>query len=136
MKEFKKIIYPCFKGTDGNFLSVYEETRVPFQICRVFTVSANNDASRGKHAHKKCNQLLALVQGRIKLTCDDGERRSQILLEKSGEAAWVKNGIWAEEDYCEDNSVLLVLCDLPYDENDYIWDYEEYKIWKRTQALK
>ena len=41
-------------------------------------------------------------------------------------ALLVPPGIWAEQVYEGDDTVLMVLCDLPYDEADYIRDYTEF----------
>ena len=39
----------------------------------------------------------------------------------------VKPGIWGEQMYLEDNTILVVLSDYLYDENDYIRNYNEFK---------
>ena len=36
-------------------------------------------------------------------------------------------GIWAQETYLKENTILVVLCDLPYDADDYIFDIEQLK---------
>jgi hypothetical protein len=42
----------------------------------------------------------------------------------------VPPGIWAEEIYEKPHSVLAVLCDRPYEEGDYIRDFEEFKAYR------
>ncbi len=114
-----------------EIMRVFESTQVPFTICRVFTVLAGSDNKRGEHAHKECNQLLTCVSGAIDLLCDDGNQRQTIKLRPDSDGVWVPNGIWAEQTFLEDKSVLLVICDQPYDENDYIRNYDEFIDWKR-----
>jgi hypothetical protein len=40
-------------------------------------------------------------------------------------------GIWAEQVYEEENSILMVLCDREYDEGDYIRDFNEFLLFKK-----
>ena len=114
-----------------ELMRVIDSKHVPFTICRVFTILANTDAKRGHHAHKECNQLMTCVSGAIDLLCDDGERQQTIKLRPDSDGVWVKSGIWAEQTYLENHSVLLVICDQPYEESDYIRDYDEFLEWKK-----
>ena len=116
-----------------ELMRVFDSNIIPFAVCRIFTVSANADGKRGEHAHKKCNQLLICVSGALGLLCDDGEKRHTIQLESDSDGVWIPNGIWAEQTYLEDRSVLLVFCDQPYEESDYIRDYNEFLEWKKKQ---
>ena len=116
----------------GN-LRVFESDSLPFTVKRIFTVvNAQGDSKRGQHAHKKCNQLICCVSGEINLICDDGKEKLEILLSPESKAVLVPCGVWAEQDYIKDNTVIIVLCDQSYDENDYIRDYDEYLRWKEN----
>ena len=120
--QFKK-----FEDVNG-VLCVYERGQhVPFDIQRVFTVSAKANNTRGNHAHKQCTQLLICVSGKIRVACDDGSAVTQHLLDSMGVGLLVPPGIWAKEEYLTDDAVLMVLCDRNYEENDYIRDYKEFK---------
>ena len=128
-----KIKIPSFNEViSQGTLRVIEGNHVPFSIQRVFTVLANAGGKRGEHAHKKCNQLLTCVSGAIELLCDDGNQRQTIQLRPDSDGVWVKSGIWAEQTFLENHSVLLVICDQPYDESDYIRDYDEFLEWKKN----
>ena len=35
-------------------------------------------------------------------------------------------GIWASQDYLEENSIINVFCDQLFDENDYIREYKNF----------
>jgi len=99
----------------------------PFDIRRVFTVSAKAGDIRGDHAHKKCSQLLVCVSGRIRVSWDNGSVVSDQLLENMGSGILIPPGIWAKEEYLEDDSVLMVLCDRGYESEDYIRSYPEFR---------
>lgn len=121
----EKIIFPTFNEANGT-LSVFEGAggmaKVPFSIARVFTVYAKKGAVRGKHAHYRCTQLLVCLSGAILVTCFDGRLTEKALLESSGEGILIPPGIWATQEYQQDNSVMMVLCDRGYEPEDYIRD--------------
>jgi dTDP-4-dehydrorhamnose 3,5-epimerase-like enzyme len=123
------IEFPYFKDTNG-VLSVYESfDRVPFEIKRVFTVSAKAFDVRGEHAHKKCIQLLICIRGKIKVSCDDGKQVSNYTLAGESAGLLVPPGVWAKEEYLIDDSILMVLCDRGYEQDDYIREYKEFLSW-------
>jgi dTDP-4-dehydrorhamnose 3,5-epimerase-like enzyme len=127
--DFPSIIEENKQGV----LRIYESDKLPFVIKRVFTVmNALSGSIRGQHAHKKCNQLLCCVSGEIDLTCDNGYKRITVNISSKSKAFWVPNGIWAEQVYKKNNSAIIVFCDEPYDENDYIRDYNKYLQWKEV----
>jgi len=114
-------------GDSNGKLCVYERGKhFPFDIRRVFTVSAKEGDIRGEHAHKKCSQLLVCVSGRIRVSWDNGSVVSHQLLENMGSGILIPPGIWAKEEYLEDDSVLMVLCDRGYESEDYIRNYPEF----------
>ena len=118
------------KSGDGGVLRVFNMDQIPFSVQRIFTVVADEGDVRGKHAHRQCNQLLTCVSGAIEVICDDGDQRKSFVLNEGNDGIWVVNGVWAEQKYMRDRSVLLVLCDQLYDEGDYIRDYHDFKQWK------
>ena len=103
---------------------------MPFEISRVFTVVANAGGLRGEHAHKQCKQAIFCTAGKILLKCDDGRTKTEDELIPDGKGILVPNGVWAEQHYLEDNTMILVLCDQTYDELDYIRDYTDFLKWK------
>ena len=115
-------------------MRVFESDNLPFTVKRVFSVvNAKGGTKRGQHAHKKCNQLICCVLGEVNLIYDDGKHQIEISLSPRSKAILVPFGVWAEQDYLKDNSVIIVFCDQSYDEQDYIRDYDEYLEWKKEQ---
>lgn len=127
--------FPCIVDEkEQGFLRVFESDNIPFVVKRVFSVvNAQGGSKRGQHAHIKCNQLICCVAGVINLICDDGENQDERLLSPESDAVLVPPGIWAEQDYLKDNSIIIVFCDQSYDESDYIRDYDEFLKWKKNQ---
>jgi len=134
--NIKKYEFPSIvENKEQGVLRVFESDNLPFIVKRVFSVvNAKGGSKRGQHAHKKCNQLICCVAGEVNLICDDGNTKIEILLSSENEAVLVPCGIWAEQEYLKDNSVIIVFCNLLYDEDDYIRNYQEFLNWKNNQV--
>ena len=130
MDKFLNFKFTSIKsGKKDSVLRVFELDDIPFKVKRVFTVTANNDEIRGKHAHKKCLQLLVCISGLVDLQCDDGLVKKSFILDSNSDGILISNGIWAEQKYLKDNSSLIVFCNETYEEEDYIRDYDEFINW-------
>ena len=124
-----KIISVPFHIDDGNYLVVLEEKKdIPFVLSRVFFVRAGKGIVRGKHAHKKCSQLMTCVSGSVEIFCDDGVKKKTFFLDNPSIGLIVKPGVWAQQLYLQDDTVLSVFCDRPFEKEDYIHDYDEFKL--------
>lgn len=110
-----------------GFLTVMQDNLLPpFTISRIFTVFGVKNAERGKHAHIKCSQLLVCMSGQILVSCSDGEEKIDFLLNKPSLSLLIPPGIWSEQKYLTDNSILTVFCDRVYESNDYIHDFSDF----------
>ena len=122
-----KLINFTIHTDDRGQLSAYEsEKTVPFNILRVFTSIAKKNEVRGEHAHKKCTQLLVCTHGQLRVTCDDGENVTEYILDNMGVSLLVPPEVWCKQEYLEDNTVLMVLCDRLYEADDYLHEYDEF----------
>lgn len=117
-------------------LTVFENGRqVPFAVNRVFLINADQPTMRGNHAHRRCSQAMVCLSGSCEITVDDGRNRRPIMLSGPDRGVLVPAGIWADQHYKERGTILMVLCDLPYDEADYIRDYDEFLSYRNRYAL-
>ena len=113
--------------TDSDsVLTVFQDMRNKLNISRVFFVHANRNTIRGEHAHYKCNQWLICISGSVIVSLFDGQDYRQELLEKGSEILYIPCGLWTSQEYSQ-NSVLLVLADQLFDEDDYIRSFEDFK---------
>lgn len=125
---------PSFDGEAGTLVVMEGNGTVPICIARAFTVRARAGSKRGAHAHRRCTQVMVCVSGRCKVTIDDAaSRRTELLSEQRPQALLVPPTLWAEQVYLDDRTVLLVLCDRPYEPEDYVRDYGTFAAW-RAQA--
>lgn len=112
---------------DQGYLAAFDAAK-DFQIDvkRFFIVSSHKNAQRGKHAHKALTQILICVSGSCRVLVDDGQEKKEYLLDRPNLALKIPNHIWAEQNSESDNTVLVVACDLPFDENDYLRNYDDF----------
>ena len=120
------VLLPHHSEENGDLVVIENNKDIPFEIKRVFFVRAPQAAIRGQHAHIECNQFLICSTGRILVICDDGTNKSSFVLDTPKMGLLIPKGIWAEEKYLTDNSVLTVLCDREYEKSDYIRNYEDF----------
>jgi hypothetical protein len=124
--EVTLIELPCHRGAGGDLVAMEGLNHLPFSIARVFTVNAPAGNSRGNHAHKACTQFLVCPTGCVEVVCDDGTDRVVFILDRPNVGLLVPPSIWARQTYRAPGSVLLVICDRPYEEDDYIRDYTTF----------
>lgn len=97
---------------------------VPFAPRRWFLVyDVPSREVRGEHAHRVCHQFLICVAGRVNVAVDDGERRSEVLLDQPTAGLYVPPRVWASQYRYDDDAVLLVFASHPYEADDYIREY-------------
>ena len=109
-------------------LSFFEgEREAPFAIKRIYYIhDVPAGVRRGGHAHKKLRQVLFCPYGRILITLDDGEKRTEVLLDGPEKALVIGPGLWRDMLWMTDNAVLCVAASEYYDETDYIRDYQAF----------
>lgn len=129
INDVKLIDLPCHVS-HGKLVVAEVGKEIQNEIRRVFVINGKAGEHRGSHAHRELMQILVCVHGACRVSCDDGKHKKSILLDKSETALIIPPGIWAEQTYLSEDTVLMVMCDLPYDETDYIRDYDTFKIYR------
>lgn len=113
---------------DWNLVIGEVHKDIPFDIKRIYYINQlhNPTAVRGKHAHKKLEQIIFCINGNFTLVLDDGINKQSILM--NNPCIWIK--LWAKlwHDMMEfsPDCVILVLADDYYNKEDYIRNYEEF----------
>jgi dTDP-4-dehydrorhamnose 3,5-epimerase-like enzyme len=99
----------------------------PFPIHRVYWLFGTvAGVSRGFHAHVKTRQLAVCVSGACSLLMDDGHNRKTVRLDSPEKALLIEPMVWHEMHDFTPDCVLLVMADAPYEESDYIRDYDRF----------
>lgn len=119
---------PVFQDMRGK-LSAIEFGALPFVPQRSFLVfDVPNNKVRGEHAHKNCHQFLFAVAGRVAVVVDDGMQRKEVVLEGPGLGLHIPPMVWGIQYKFEPGTILQVFASLPYENEDYIRDYAEFKL--------
>jgi dTDP-4-dehydrorhamnose 3,5-epimerase-like enzyme len=113
---------------DGNLVIGESQKSVPFEIKRVYYINNlfNKKAIRGKHAHKKLEQIIFCINGSFKLNLDDGEIKQSIIMNNPYIGIRLGPKLWHTMSYFSDDCVILVLADDYYQEDDYLRDYNKF----------
>jgi len=132
IKGVKLIYIPKISDPRGN-LGVIEKNVIPFKIKRVYYLyDVPSNAYRGGHAHKEQLAFLIALSGSFDVILDDGKNRSEVMLNKPNKGLLIPTGIWRELDNFSSGAICLVLASDEFDENDYIRDYKEFKLFKSS----
>lgn len=129
VKNCKMIELPVIRDGKDGCLSVAENLRnIPFEIKRVYYIYNLNDknAIRGKHAHKKLQQIIFCINGSFCLKLDDGINRQDVILDEPNIGIYMDAKLWHTMSRFSENCILLVLASDFYDESDYIRDYSQF----------
>lgn len=114
------VSFPVFKDQRGSLGVAELRSLVRFPVERLFWINdVPPHALRGGHAHKLCNQFMICLSGRISIEVYDGDVEQTVSL-PAGCGVHIPPAIYATERFEQPSSLLAVLCDLPYDKNDYI----------------
>lgn len=133
IKDVKELIIPNVHEERGK-LAVIEKEIIPFKkINRVYYLyDIPSDAYRGGHAHLNQESLLIALSGSFNVVLDDGVKRKKIILNKPNIGLFIPAGIWREIENFSSGAVCLVLASTEYKEEDYIRNYEAFKLFKST----
>jgi hypothetical protein len=112
---------------EGKITPVEGLRDIPFEIARVYYLyDVPGGESRGGHAHKQLQQLVVSVMGSFDVVLDDGRQRKVVTLNRGYRGLYIPRLIWRELVNFSSGAVCLVLASLPYDEGDYIRDYDAF----------
>lgn len=113
---------------DGNLVIGEAKKSVPFAIKRIYFINNlyNKIANRGKHAHKKLEQIIFCINGRFTLNLDDGKIKQSLVMDDPCYGIRLGPKLWHTMTKFSPDCVILVLADDYYNEKDYIRNYEEF----------
>lgn len=127
------ITLPKIQNRSGNITPVHNSDTIPFGINRVFYLyDVPGGESRGAHSHKQCQQFLVAASGSFEVLLDDGHVQRLVQLNRPYLGLYIPAMIWSSEVNFSSGAICLVLASEKYNADDYIRDYNEYKLLKNA----
>lgn len=128
--DVQLIDVPKIQDRRGN-LSVIEGSTIPFVSKRVYYLyDVPSGSKRGGHAHKKQQEFLIALSGSFDVILKDGKSSQTVTLNKPNLGLLIVDGIWRELRNFSSGAVCLVLASDEFDEEDYIREYKNFKLFK------
>lgn len=129
MDSIKLIELPKYLDARGNLSFAQNHTHIPFEIKRTYWIyDVPGGESRGGHAYKENQELIIALSGSFDVVLDNGRIKETYSLNRSYYGLFVSKGVWREMSNFSTNSLALILSSTSYDEQDYIRDYETFKL--------
>ena len=117
---------------EGNITPIESGQDLPFDIARVYYLyDIPGGEARGAHGHKELQQLIVSVMGSFDVVLDDGTSRRTFTLNRAYYGLYLPRMIWRELVGFSSGAVCLVLASMPYDEHDYLRDYDSFLDYRR-----
>ena len=128
LDDCRVVELPRHRHANGSLSVVENDGSVPFDVRRVFYLyDVPGDSSRGGHSHRVAEEFIVAASGSFDVTLTDGHDTRTYSLNRPYRALYIPAGIWRNIDNFSSGSVCLVLTSLPYDEEDYVRDYDIFK---------
>jgi uncharacterized RmlC-like cupin family protein len=125
----KIIDLPKIIDKRGNLSFIEGGGHIPFEIKRVYWIyDVPGGEQRGGHAFKSQSEFIVALSGSFDVVLDDGIDKRTYCMNRSYYGLYVPNGIWREMKNFSTNSLALVIASTKYDANDYVRDYNQFKI--------
>jgi len=135
MEAPRIIQLPKFFDRRGNLSVIEEMVNVPFEISRCYWIyDVPGGEMRGGHAYRRNREMIIALSGSFVVAVDDGYERRSFRISRSYYGLYVPAGTWREISDFSTNSVALILASEPYDTDDYIYTYKQFKSYVRQQA--
>lgn len=132
MKNGQIIELPKILDERGNLSFVEELKHIPFKIKRTYWIyDVPGGAERGGHAYKENEEFVIALSGSFDVIIDDGSKKEIFHLNRSYYGLYIPKLRWRQMNNFSTNSLALILSSTEYDENDYIRDYELFKVMKK-----
>lgn len=111
----------------GSLTVIEGGRQVPFEIARVYYLyDVPAAATRAGHAHHRLTQLIIAASGSFNINIDNGFERASLHLDRPYRGLLLRPMMWRTIDAFSGGAMCLVIASIPYDEADYIRDYDAF----------
>ena len=127
VNDCKIIELPKFLDERGNLSFVQNLDQIPFEIKRIYWLyDVPGGITRGGHAEKDNEELVIAMSGSFDIMVDDGIEQKTFTLNRSYYGLYIPKGLWREIKEFSTNALALEFGSIPYSENDYIRNYDDF----------
>jgi len=129
LKTSKIISLPKIFDPRGNLSFFENSNQIPFDIKRTYWIyDVPGGEIRGSHAFKDSHEFIISLSGSFDVILNDGKKEMKYSLNRSYYGLYIPNMLWRRIENFSTNSLALIVSSVPYDDTDYIRDFEEFKI--------
>ncbi len=101
---------------------------VSFEIQRVYWIfDVPGQGERAHHAHLEQREVLIAAQGAFTVHCEERDVRSVYVLDSPDVGLLLPPMVYHHLDDFSPDAVCLVLASGPYDSDEYVHDYDEFR---------
>lgn len=124
----KIIDLPKILDKRGNLSIIEQYKNIPFKIVRTYWIyDVPGGEKRGGHAYQENEEFIVALSGSFDVMLDDGKNKKIFSLNRSYYGLYVPKGLWRVMNNFSTNSLALVLASTPFNREDYMYDYDEFK---------
>tara|TARA_B110000046_G_scaffold160761_1_gene174066 strand:+ start:217 stop:630 length:414 start_codon:yes stop_codon:yes gene_type:complete len=128
IKDVQLIELPKIKDPRGNLSFFENSNQIPFDIKRTYWIyDVPGGEIRGSHAFKESHEFIVALSGSFDVVLHDGEKEVKFSLNRSYFGLYVPNLLWRRVENFSTNSLALIVSSIPYNSNDYIRNFDEFK---------
>tara|TARA_B110000027_G_scaffold63365_1_gene67960 strand:- start:457 stop:861 length:405 start_codon:yes stop_codon:yes gene_type:complete len=127
MGKVKLVSLPKILDKRGNLSVIESETHVPFSIKRSYLIyDVPGGEVRGGHAFIEQKEMIVALSGSLDIIVFDGVKEQKFSLNRSYQGLYIPNGLWRHMENFATNTLVLVISNTNYNENDYIRNKKSY----------
>ncbi|NDW17703.1 WxcM-like domain-containing protein [Dysgonomonas sp. 216] len=130
------IDFPKIEDRRGNLSFAEALDQIPFNIARVYWIyDVPGGQVRGSHAFKSQEEVIIALSGSFDVVLDNGTQVRRHTLNRSYKGLYVPSKMWRSLENFSTNSVCLIITSEPFDEDDYIRNYRDFKRYIKQEPL-
>ena len=129
IEQCRLIDLPKIDDPRGNLTFIEGDNHIPFDIKRVFYLyDVPGGEMRAGHSNIYSEQFIVAMSGSFDVVVDDGFEKKTFSLNRAYYGLYLPTNVWREIDNFSSGAVRLVLTSTKYSADDYIREYDEFKM--------
>ena len=125
--KIRIIDLPKIEDDRGNLSFIEEENHIPFEINRVYWIyDVPGGEYRGSHAFKESEEFIVALSGSFDVILHNGKEEMKFTLNRSYYGLYISKLHFRRLENFSTNSLALILASSPYNENEYIRNFDEF----------